>query len=162
MAWRNCSQCSVVRCAEATLLNWCVLSAAACANAGMAAISSSPLLAGTNCPCALVRMAMVPPVKMMWTRFWLMVLVYLLGVTTFFFGSTPLAALLPAVGAVFVLAFGVAVAAGLTAVLLVEVLALVLVAVLAGLVDEVVGFAAGFVAGFAAGVGALVLAPPAS
>ena len=59
-----------------------------------------------------------------------MVWVYLLGVTTFFFGSTPLAALLPAVGAVFVLAFGVAVAAGLTAVLLVGVLALVLVTLL--------------------------------
>lgn len=42
---------------------------------------------------------MVPPVKMMWTRgvFRLMVNDYLLGVTIFFFGSTPLAALLPAV-----------------------------------------------------------------
>ena len=106
---------------------------------------------------------MVPPVKMMWTRFWLMAGAYLLGVTTFFFGSTPLAALLPAVLVLFVLVWGTAVlvaglvtlvAAGFAAVLLVALLAVVL---LLGLVAGVAGFAVGFAAGLATGAGAWVV-----
>lgn len=93
---------------------------------------------------------------------------YLLGVTTFFFGSTPLAALLPAVVVLFVLVLGTAVlVAGLVALVVAGFAAVLLAALLAvallGLVAGAAGFAVGFAAGLATGAGAwVVLAPPAS
>ena len=65
MARRVCNQISDVRWADATLHNCSVDMLAIFSNCGIACSNSSPELAGTSKPSALVRMAMVPPVKMM-------------------------------------------------------------------------------------------------